>query len=49
MYTIQEPYAGTPEATLGNVPFFLVKNAQGTTVYYAVTRGECEKWIENNS
>jgi len=44
-YTIQEPYANTPEATIGNLPFFYVKDENGQTVYSAVTRGECEKWI----
>lgn len=47
MYTIIEPYKNTPEAKEGNVPFFLVKNSNGVTVYYAVTRQECENWINN--
>lgn len=47
MYTIIEPYKNTPEAKEGNVPFFLVKNSNGDTVYYAVTRQECESWINN--
>lgn len=48
MYTIIEPYVNTPEATEGNVPFFLVKDLNNVTVFYAVTRQECENWIENN-
>ena len=38
MYTIVEPYINTPEATEGNVPFFLVKDLNGNTVYFAVTK-----------
>lgn len=49
MYTIVEPFVNTPEAKEGNVPFFLVKDTAGATVYYAVTRQECEKWIQENS
>ena len=44
-YTITEPYVNTPEATEGCVPFFYVKDEVGVIVFYAVTRGECEKWI----
>jgi hypothetical protein len=47
MYTIVEPYNNTPESTEGNVPFFLVKDSNGNTVYYAVTKQECETWINN--
>jgi hypothetical protein len=47
MYTILEPFINTPEAIEGNVPFFLVKNSNGDTVFYAVTRQECENWINN--
>jgi len=47
MYIIIEPYINTPEAKEGNVPFFLVKNSNGDTVYYAVTKQECEDWINN--
>jgi len=47
MYTIIEPYKNTPEAIEGNVPFFLVKDSNGNTVFYAVTRQECENWINN--
>jgi hypothetical protein len=48
MYTIVEPYANTPEATEGNVPFFYVKNSSDAVVFYAVTRQECENWINEN-
>ena len=47
MYTIVEPYINTPEATEGNVPFFLVKDLNGNTVYIAVTKQECQIWINN--
>ena len=47
MYTIDEPYINTPEATEGNVPFFLVKDLNGNTVYFAVTKQECQIWIRN--
>jgi hypothetical protein len=47
MYTIVEPYINTPEATEGNVPFFLVKDLNGNTVYFAVTKQECQIWISN--
>ena len=47
MYTIIEPYANTPEAKEGNVPFFLVHDQNGVTVFSAVTRKECEDWIAN--
>ena len=47
MYTIDEPYINTPEATEGNVPFFLVKDLNGNTVYFAVTKQECQIWINN--
>lgn len=49
MYTIEEPYVNTPEAIEGNVPFFVVKDSLDQTVFFAVTRQECEEWIENNS
>jgi hypothetical protein len=49
MYTIEEPFADTPEAREGNVPFFLVKNSSGDIVFSAVTRKECETWIQQNS
>jgi len=48
MYTIIEPYINTPEAKEGNVPFFYVKDSQDNIVFYAVTRQECEEWINNN-
>jgi hypothetical protein len=48
-YTITEPYAGTPEAKEGNLPFFYVKDENQQVVYYAVTYGECEKWILEHS
>jgi hypothetical protein len=47
MYTIIEPYKNTPESTEGNVPFFIIKDSNGNTVYYAVTKQECETWINN--
>lgn len=47
MYTIIEPYINTPEATEGNVPFFLVEDSNGNIVFYAVTQQECENWINN--
>jgi len=47
MYTIIEPYVNTPEAKEGNVPFFYVKDSTGNIVFYAVTRQECENWINN--
>jgi hypothetical protein len=47
MYTIIEPYINTPEAREGNTPFFLVQDIIGNTVFYAVTRQECENWINN--
>jgi hypothetical protein len=47
MYIILEPFINTPEATEGNVPFFLVKDSNGSVVFYAVTRQECEDWISN--
>ena len=47
MYTIVEPYINTPEATEGNFPFFLVKDLNGNTVYFAVTKQECQIWINN--
>jgi len=47
MYTIIEPYINTPEAREGNVPFFYVEDNQGNDVFYAVTRQECEEWINN--
>jgi hypothetical protein len=47
MYTIIEPYVNTPESTEGNVPFFLVKDSLENIVFYAVTRQECENWINN--
>ena len=47
MYTIDEPYINTPEATEGNVPFFLVKDLNGNTVYFVVTKQECQIWISN--
>ena len=49
MYTIEEPYANTPEAVEGNLPFFQVKDSTGDVVFYAVTRQECENWIQQNS
>ncbi len=49
IYTITEPYSGTAEAKEGNVPFFYVKDQLGNIVYYAVTKGECEKWILEHS
>ena len=48
-YTIIEPYSNTTEKTEGNVPFFYVLDQTGQTVFFAVTRGECEKWILENS
>lgn len=45
MYTIIEPYATAPVKPKGTEPFFLVKDSSGRTVYYAVTRNECEAWI----
>lgn len=48
MYHIEEPYINTPEATVGDVPFFVVKDQQNIVVYFAVTRGECEAWIETH-
>ncbi len=47
MYTIVEPYSNTQEAKEGNVPFFLVKDSNGNTVFFGVTRQECENWINN--
>jgi hypothetical protein len=49
MYTIIEPYINTPEAKEGNVPFFFVEDSNGNTVFYGVTKQECEDWINNNS
>jgi hypothetical protein len=49
MYTIEEPYINTSEATEGNVPFFIVKDSSDQTVFFAVTRQECEEWIENQN
>ena len=49
MYTIEEPFVNTPEAREGNVPFFLVKDSLGNTVFYAVTRQECEQWIAEHN
>tara|TARA_R110001632_G_scaffold173002_1_gene292380 strand:- start:294 stop:440 length:147 start_codon:yes stop_codon:yes gene_type:complete len=46
MYTIEEPFINTPEAIEGNVPFFLVKDENGSVVYSDVTRQECVEWIE---
>ncbi len=48
MYTIVEPYPNTPESKEGNVPFFLVKDVNNVTVFYAVTREECENWINTH-
>ena len=47
MYIIEEPYKDTPESKEGNVPFFIVKNTSGQVVFVAVTRQECEEWINS--
>ena len=49
MYTIEEPYINTPEASIGDLPFFIVKNLSGDVVFYAVTRQECENWINSQN
>jgi hypothetical protein len=49
MYTIEEPYINTPEATIGDVPFFQVRDSANIIVFVAVTRGECEEWIQAHS
>lgn len=49
MYIIEEPYINTPEATIGDLPFFIVKDKNGNIVFYAVTRQECENWINSQS
>jgi len=45
MYTISEPFINTKEAIEGNVPFFLVKDLNESVVFSAVTRQECEDWV----
>jgi hypothetical protein len=49
MYTIVEPYLNSSTPPNGTVPFFLVKDQNDITVYSAVTRGECEAWIQEQS
>ena len=48
MYTIVEPYKDTPtqDSLAGRVPFFHIENEDREIVHVAVTRQECEKWIE---
>jgi|688.fasta_scaffold248889_3 hypothetical protein len=49
MYTIEEPYLNSSNPPKGTVPFFLVKDQTDSVVYSAVTRGECEAWIQEQS
>lgn len=49
MYTIEEPYVNPAEPIKGNVPFFIIKNSLNEAIFFAVTRQECEAWIEKQN